>query len=767
MSEWKEKLARRLWLVVKLIGIYMYHLVLSTIWLILKYFFIWLWRIVRKKTVAITLLVVLIGGMALHAIFPRIDLVPNLLTFGKNGGEAQQKTVDRLLEGSWEEQQEAVRDSLAGAGIAVLKGDADPKPGTLFVIPPELTLLTADASRRASGGHLSLDEVADLFQQAGFPFAEGRDPALTMQSAIRKWVLAAQEKPKLEGSYVPLFMQAMAQRQVPAVDLTAEDWDPADYRLTHLEFEMFLGAFIQALPSESRTASLWERLLGEKAYAEENTAVCSNLKSWLGDWGTRQGGDAGAVKFTVESIGILVAELTGKGVEVLSQLVAGVILPIISMALKLLKLAMLYWSVDVTLEATPGELHRPASNEAGSEIAYLAKVGVNEAKYKAYVEGWSNTPLAKKIKDCLSTFGFPVPSDTGELAADVDRWSVEWNLFQNGGPHATIGQSKNKFELLGQLQMKVNRTSDIAGEAKLIADVAKEQVKDHDGEERTGTVVARAQVETSAPPAIGTFLNAYKVGEGAAKSGIMDLLALTDTLLDVLAGWYQEMVTPEAYVRTQVAYHVPKSDYAYKGWISMASERNEKETLPGGEKKTRVTAHARMEAELVVLGDGQQFEIRGVGTMKLSGQFNLFNQTGGDCTNGKLTQTQSSYGTGRHSSDITINSRITRTGSDAKGYTFAFRPIFQSRTSGQYDVRTVYHTQMNGCMNGGKPSYASYQREERDTHPYSPVLTPLELTMEADRPFPKTISGGRTSTNERGETIIWTYKFDRLESAEK
>src|SRR5690606_25154360 len=123
------------------------------------------------------------------------------------------------------------------------------------------------------------------------------------------------------------------------------------------------------------------------------------------------------------------------------------------------------------------------------------------------------------------------------------------------------------------------RVDKISGEAKLVTDITKEKTNQHDGYDHYGYVVVRALVETSKPPGIGTALSSGKTGAGAAESGfgLTDLLGLTDTLLDVLAGVFQEIVEQEAYEYTRVAYHTQEyPKYTYEGTVSVAHYYSDK-----------------------------------------------------------------------------------------------------------------------------------------------------------------------------------------------
>lgn len=519
----------------------------------------------RKRTVNVVLICLLVVGLLTPILL--LQLRETDVSLMKNPNSAAMA----ILNGTWEEQKEATRDILRVVGFETVEGTEFPKTSGRYMIPPEITLLADDAARKKTGGRLTLVQFSNLLKELDFPFEEGKDPVLLMQNGLRNWVNAAIKKPSAEGAEVPLFLQTMALNQLPAIDLTQEDWDPELYRLSYLEMELILGSFLQASESkDTQKVTFIDWLLGtQTASAASAPGSCSYAKQWFGQLGNEHGvGEL--TEFNIELVSMLAAELTGKAIDKLGNVVNKIVTSV-SASMKLMKLGMLYWSIEVHVTPSNGELHKPAPNESGEEVVFTAKVGVNEEKYKEYLEGWANSEVAKEIKDCASFAGLPTPPDVGEIAADIDSWSVEWDLVRGGGgEHAEIGLEKNQFDFKGQLQMKVKRVDKISGEAKLVADILKESVNGHQGYEHFGFVVARALVETSKPPGLGTLIGSGKSGAGAAESGEFDLLGLSDTLLDITTGWFQEIAEPKAYGYTKVDYHTqhyPK--YGYEGTLSV------------------------------------------------------------------------------------------------------------------------------------------------------------------------------------------------------
>lgn len=782
MSIWGERLGKVLKVSGQLLWRFVRSFLIPVLIVIVKYLCIALWwllkklgallragyiRIPRRRTIAVSLLVVLLMGIATSYYIPafRPSFMTNVISvFKEKGGKEQHQMALRILNGSWEEQQQAAKEVLGGVGIAAIEGDAFPQAGSTFVIPPELVLLTDDASRKATGGRLTLEQFTFMLDDFGFPFAEGKDPVLLMQTGIRDWVSAAQDDPDQPGAHAPLFLQAMAQQQLPAVDLTVVDWEPTEYRLTYLEMEVFLGAFIQALPQEQqRTTGLLDWLGGGVAYAADAPGACTYAKEWFSKIGEKNGVGT-LTSFNIGLIGQLVSTLTGLAIEALGELVETV-MSVFGLALKVMKLGMLYWSIEVKIEPAPGELHKQAPDEADQKITYIATAGVNEKKYKAYLDGWSATPLAKDIKDCLSFAGLPMPTDTGEIAADVENWSVEWDLVQGGGTHALIGLDKNKFDFKGQLQMKLERVDKIKGQAKLVVDVTDEKVKNHEGKGKIATVTARALVETSAPPELGILLGAASKGADAAESGVFELLSMTDALIDLAAGWFQEMVEPEAYGYTHVTYHAPEYvQYSYEGWVSAVSQWEETNDLGGGSETYKTNAYGRWNMTLSSLSDmkfgGPMLVSDSQGTVKASSQYRVSTSNTGECYGGTVTTTREGSSSGQFSFAGKAGGRLTRTGSEKEGYTFKFEPTFGYINSSQPDhpLKITYIQTPHGC------EYVRSAKWESNSTIYPRIdFDLLKASMTSKEAYPKTITGNQTITTETGAKVMWTWNLTRVE----
>jgi hypothetical protein len=692
------------------------------------------------------------------------------------------EAASKLLNGTWEEQQEAVSHTLQRVGFQVMDGEAMPAAHAAFILPPEITLLADDASRKSAGsGRLTLDEFTYMLSDFGFPFAEDQDPVQLMQSGLRNWVKGALKDPKADGAEAALFLQAMALQQYPAIDLTTEEWDPTQYRLTYLEMQVFLGAFIQAAQPDDNLSVGWliDAVFGPRtAYAADAPGACTYAQQWFNQLG--ENNDVGALaKFNTSLVGMLASELTGAAIDLLGA-VAKNALAAVSAAMKVMKLGMLYWSVELTVEASEEELHKPKLNGKETDITYTAKAGVNEAKYKEYAQGWAATPLAKQVKDCLSFVGIPMPTDTGDIAADVENWSIEWDIVRGGGTHALIGLEKNNFDFKGQFQMKLKKVDKLHGEAKLVTDVTEEKVSNHEGYERSDYVVVRALLETSTPPAVGVLLNSGKNGADASEKGFFDLLAMADNLIEVAAGWFQEMKEPEAFGGTLVKFHTTEyPEYTYSGWVSVSAYGSDSSSDSGGSEtkdKTAIGYEAWESSESSSGGyngrwnvtitpsytsydNRTDYKIEGEGTVKVTHRALRNYWEEHECIGGLVTTTMQSSSSLNDTANSTMGGDMILHGSDKDGYHAVFSPHADGY-SGEYEITSVRTYDGEGCIYASNDSDTEIDKNMLDT---SFSLSQFNVEMATDAAYPEMIKGSHTTE----DGAHWSWSFRRVEANAK
>jgi hypothetical protein len=79
-------------------------------------------------------------------------------------------------------------------------------------------------------------------------------------------------------------------------------------------------------------------------------------------------------------------------------------------------------------------------------------------------------------------------------------------------------------------------------------EILPEKGRTHSGPEKQAIAVATAALHTAKPPSIATWVNAVKGGLG-------NILALSNALVELCAGWMAEMAPPKAYASLTVTYH--------------------------------------------------------------------------------------------------------------------------------------------------------------------------------------------------------------------
>lgn len=745
----------------------------------------------RLPVISVGLLIVLLIGFGCTMLMT--SGIPYLMRDSASLEMAQSKHISdmKLLSGTWEEQKQAAKEVLLAAGFEVPEGTDEPNGDKPFVIPPELTMIAHDASRKADGGgRLTLTQFADMMRDFGFPFEAGKDHVKLLQSGIRHWVQFAESDPSLPGAAAPLFLNDMAKAQVPQVDLASDDWLPDDYRMTYIEMQVFLGAFFQALPDEPKAEiGLLDRLFGtQTAYAADELTACSYAKKWFTDWGKKNDAEA-VVNFDVDLVTLLTAELTGKGMEYIGELldqgiakiiskikgvtkevaaIAGKALQVISLLTKLQKLAFLYHSVEVTVTPTPGIEHMPAPTEPAEEVQFKAVAGVNDKVYEEYLKQWNASSIAKNIKDCMSLAGLPTLTDSADLAADVENWSIEWKLLQGENQLVTWGPGKNKFEYAGQQQMKLTRTGPNKGEAVFTVDMVREKVNKHKGKDKIGTVVMKASVETTGmPPILSQLVNAGKIagsGDSIVESALWGLLGIVDTLADIVMGWYQSLVQPEGFGYLHVTYHVPsEAVYSYDGWIRAEKTENYSKN-EGGVSEQR---NKSLKAEWQVISDYMKYNsaprIKGTGTGHGMYQYSYLSEGSRECIgypeapNGIVRGRSTGEASAQAIEDIESDGVMKREGNDQDGYTFSISAFGGGVQLDYTEERTSVSTP-SGCFYVLTSSRAFSVEGSTDVN-----VTAQGLITHSKEAYPEVLSGRQVDIDELGGKTVWTWELKRIE----
>ncbi|MEX2430558.1 MAG: hypothetical protein WD645_01405, partial [Dehalococcoidia bacterium] len=457
-------------------------------------------------------------------------------------GLAQELTETQDLE----QAADIVQQALAAGGIAT--GDVD-DPHNTAVAPlasavvsvPETFHLAMEARHRESAGRMTLADLGRVLRDLGWPFRPEATPGDQLADLLARWTAEAQKQPEDPLSFTPLFLAELAKRQAPAVDIAAGGYEPEALRLTLLELQLFAAAFDRLVTPRSEDGQTDLGWLVQTAHAAD--APCSALKESLG----KLGGDAAGL-IVGEGVNVgLEAGLEAAGVDDVQGFKNA--MSSLGIAAKVWRLIAIYndAQVAVTVESD-NPLHKFLESEGQLYSAFTATAGVSDEDWQAYQEAIKDSQGWLTVRDCMSSAGLPALTNLGDLGKEAGQWRVEWDLVEGSPAHAYISLAPNNFSLMSSLEMALARTGDHSASASLVVDILPEEGNAHQGEEHTARVTAKAELDTSQAPGLGTFVNALKGALG-------DVLSLTDALVDIAAGMFQEFYGPRAYATLLVSYH--------------------------------------------------------------------------------------------------------------------------------------------------------------------------------------------------------------------
>jgi len=757
----------------------------------MRRFYLWLPH--RRVVVGVCILVIAAGGAWMY-----MAISPGTGHSARNDkpirvARHDAQVVDRLLSGDWQAQKDATRGVLASIGVMVLDGDAPPAAGNgLQVAEAELVMLTMDGARKPTTSRVSLAELAQMLKDFGFPFPEGRRPAQVMEEGVRAWVAEGLKDADAPGAEAARFLHAMAARQQPAIDLSSPDWVAEQYGLTHLELFVFNAAVIDVFPSGKQPATsawrapadLFADLLFPKAHAGGVvSAACSVLKDLYGEFYVYDGNKKNMQN--IFGLGQSTAGATEGAAKGLAK-AAGAI----STLFKLHRLMLLYTSTEMRVTADQPFVHKPAGNEGGKEVTFVATVGIDEEKQREFDRKMKESSIMQDLTKCLADFGLPTPTDVGDIAKEVKNWDVSWNLY---GDHATWSNKKNRFKSGNQRRAPLTPSTDGAhGESRFIVDIKREE--HHEGDILTDYITGKATLHTDVMPgteavsAYAAAINSFKNGNELA--GLLGLTGVTVGLTgglmnEVLGGWAQRILDPEVSYDVAVAYHrLRYPGYSYEGEVKVTvnyEERTEKEyanqdgrTGHAVYKKYEqyfgnVTARMTTErASLTRYTDHQHDTV-----WRLSGQAE---------SSASYERLDSSKVTGTsYCTTPSFAGRVTTvvegdtwgSGSSSGPTTYGVSITQHALKKGEVRI----HLQLNGA--GGLVPYDKKFFETTRREPCEPSkISQEEYTVgpvggvgvgstghwyTVSEPFPEQISGRKTVVSEDGNgSATWTWKFHRV-----
>ena len=157
------------------------------------------------------------------------------------------------------------------------------------------------------------------------------------------------------------------------------------------------------------------------------------------------------------------------------------------------------------------------------------------------------------LRDCAANLGVPTPADLSEIAKDAESWRVAWVVNPEGFPHATINlagthaaPNEIRFQWSKEMMKSLKRASPggHSAETTFVLTIKTEEENVHKaGKLTSASVDVCGNLKTDQPPSLSTFVNAAKGG-----------LGLIDLMVELGAGWIQNMWTPSSCATLVVEY---------------------------------------------------------------------------------------------------------------------------------------------------------------------------------------------------------------------
>ena len=445
---------------------------------------------------------------------------------------------------------QATRLALAAGGIAQADGlqlQQDARlPAANWSTDASLVFnLAAEARDRVVSGRLTVDDLARMLDDFGFPFRGSGTPGEQLLRFLRAWLADAQAAPNDPAGFVPLLISEFAARQQPPVDLADPAISPTDVRLTLLEVELLLAAFDRSFEPAAVPQKVRTRERAQNASVPDG--ICASLKKTLGAVGGKLAEDG--VKWVggkitdgaLSALGLSTAEIALFNTY-------GKVLGAIGPAVSVVKMAQIYASGQVVLKVEgPNPVQKPAYNGPRRLVPVLATAGVPNEDWSNY-QRTNGSRTYQDVKSCLGALGLPEPLDLKDIAEKVDGWRVAWDLVSGSPEHAFISSDVNVFNAPSAghpFGMKLARSGPVAAQAKLQVDINKEPMLATllQGPLRTADVRVKAKVFTAEPPDATLLLQ------------ITNLLGTIGALVDLTTGWIQTLMPPTTTTVIKVQYH--------------------------------------------------------------------------------------------------------------------------------------------------------------------------------------------------------------------
>ncbi|MGN7726304.1 hypothetical protein ACTJIL_10890 [Luteimonas sp. 22616] len=781
----------------------------------------YLWLPHRRLVVATAFLLIAAGGLWMFKATPPVT--------GSDAGNhepiqvatREARLVDQLLSDDWQAQKAATRTILEAVGAQMVADDVlVPDGDGLFVTSPELVMLAMDGARKTTTSRLTLAELAFMLQDFGFPFPEDQLPPKVLENGVRTWVQKSLQDPRLPGAASARFLHAMAARQMAPIDLASPDWRAEQHALTHLELFAFFAAFADGSPGVSQQAASHRRvaLPGMNAVAAASghlldavvpaahasgsqSTECSPLADHYKKMGKKL--DFEQNNKTMEAV-LNVFGNAADGAGSIGKAAAKA-LEAINYAFKVQKLMLLYSSIDMRLTADTDFVHKPHPGEADKEVTFKVTVGMDEEKYREFVQKLNSSESGKALKACLASLGLPSPSDMADIIKEMKDWEVEWRLdggnsmwtmFETG--HASWDREKNGFTGPNHSREKLSPIDATHVGADFIVDIARETLDTGDilSANVTGQAILRTDGTMPGTEVADSLKSAWKTwmdGDSAGAWGLLGTVlgGLGTTQTEVASNWARRILDPAVFSNITVAYHkevIP--DYTYEGTVSAVfhSVDNSKSSYRRDEdyEKSEVSRHSQgsLTANVRTIrmtpymkNEGTDvWEMEGDGKVSGSYQYTSKRDALVSCNGVMLKQRKEmrkESGRGGSSASGTYSMRLEQSGNRMRGGDYQLRVILMGA-----GVTVPYHysytdTGQAGCEFSVRNGWSRNGNEEKSTSVgttggFSHVIKLEGLYPETIRgretvaETPRSSSDGTNSSHEERATT-WSWNLRRVD----
>jgi hypothetical protein len=274
---------------------------------------------------------------------------------------------------------------------------------------------------------------------------------------MKAWLLAARAHPSSPMAFPILFLAAVARRR--GIDVAAGNYAPSAYGLGMLETQLFTGALLRMPKGSVKVKAK------RTAHASAFTSCSDVIDQWLSDMLAKygyKGVAADAIKFlltqNIKEVtkqggkyaagGLAYVGLQGTSDFAEAKMASGVVLDALSLLFQIERLANIYGGVRFYVNVPQPSVEKPEQFQNQAALGYGefdAVAGLSDDLQKQYDDavqhgGKDFTANRRAVTDCAKQLGFPVPYFDTDVAADLDKFRVQWTL------HADPGDAVYEFQ---------------------------------------------------------------------------------------------------------------------------------------------------------------------------------------------------------------------------------------------------------------------------------------------------------------------------------